>query len=194
MTDSRLQELKRAWEASGSVEDEAAYLRERVRVGDLTQERLELAAYCGHEGAGRATELVSKEPSQDLLAWIRGLNKWGSRKTLIALAHYVELHRRLLDNSDFEEDFTYLLRELLKTHAMAEEAIEALIVHAWECANWMSTDEELSIMLTLLRSLEFASSPCPESLDDVLESIERPHPSAREVVARGVLASTDLAF
>jgi len=34
------------------VEDEAAYLRERVRVGDLTQERLELAAWIG-SGAAR---------------------------------------------------------------------------------------------------------------------------------------------
>lgn len=55
MTDTRLQELERAWRASGSVEDEAAYLRERVRVGELTQERLELAAYCGHAGARRRT-------------------------------------------------------------------------------------------------------------------------------------------
>lgn len=55
MTDSRLQELKRAWEASGSVEDEAAYLRERVRVGDLTQERLELAAKLGQAAAVAAT-------------------------------------------------------------------------------------------------------------------------------------------
>ena len=39
MSDSRLQELKRAWEASGQVEDEAAYLRERVRVGDLRDRR-----------------------------------------------------------------------------------------------------------------------------------------------------------
>lgn len=51
MSDQRLRELERKWRESGSVEDEAAYLRERVRVGDLTQERLELAAYCGHEGA-----------------------------------------------------------------------------------------------------------------------------------------------
>lgn len=55
MTDSRLQELKRAWEASGSVDDEAAYLRERVRVGDLTQERLELAAYWGQVAARMVT-------------------------------------------------------------------------------------------------------------------------------------------
>ena len=59
MSDARLRELERRWRESGSTEDEAAYLRERVRVGDLTQERLELAAYCGHEGALRATGVRS---------------------------------------------------------------------------------------------------------------------------------------
>lgn len=54
MTDTRLQQLKRAWEASGSVDDEAAYLRERVRVGDLSIERAELTAYCGSTAAERA--------------------------------------------------------------------------------------------------------------------------------------------
>lgn len=54
VSDQRLRELERKWRESGSVEDEAAYLRERVRVGDLTQERLELAAHCGHEGARSA--------------------------------------------------------------------------------------------------------------------------------------------
>ena len=54
MSDAKLRELERKWKESGSVEDEAAYLRERVRAGDLTQERLELAAYFGHAAAGRA--------------------------------------------------------------------------------------------------------------------------------------------
>ena len=66
MTDTRLQRLKRAWEASGSVKDEAAYLRERVRVGELSQERLELAACCGHPGA---IELANVTPPEDLLDW-----------------------------------------------------------------------------------------------------------------------------
>lgn len=66
MTDFRLQELKRAWEASGSVEDEAAYLRERLRIGDLTPERLELAAQCGHKGAISALSdaLEPRSPAQ----------------------------------------------------------------------------------------------------------------------------------
>jgi len=89
MTDSRLQQLERAWEASGSPEDEAAYLRERVRVGELSRERLELAAYCRHEGA----EVVLGSPTQAQLslayseyleesgdsfaAWFQGVSSWG---------------------------------------------------------------------------------------------------------------------
>ena len=67
MSDQKLRELERRWRESGSVEDEAAYLRERVRVGDLTQERLELAAYCGHEGALRVTQLSPCQPSPEAL-------------------------------------------------------------------------------------------------------------------------------
>jgi hypothetical protein len=36
MSDERLRELERRWKETGSVEDEAKYLAERVRVGDLT--------------------------------------------------------------------------------------------------------------------------------------------------------------
>ena len=41
MSDSNLRGLERRWRETGSVDDEAAYLRERVRVGDLTQENSE---------------------------------------------------------------------------------------------------------------------------------------------------------
>jgi hypothetical protein len=51
MTDSNLRELERQFHASGSVEDEAAWLRARAQAGELSEERLELAAYCGHEAA-----------------------------------------------------------------------------------------------------------------------------------------------
>jgi len=54
MTDSRLQELERAWKASGSLEDGVAYLHERVRTGELSQERLRLASRCGDPAAARA--------------------------------------------------------------------------------------------------------------------------------------------
>lgn len=53
MTDSHLRELERRFRASGSAEDEAAWLLERVRNGDVSQEDAELASYLGHEAACR---------------------------------------------------------------------------------------------------------------------------------------------
>lgn len=51
MTDQRLREAERLARACPSLESEAALLHERLRAGTLSLERLELAAYCGHEGA-----------------------------------------------------------------------------------------------------------------------------------------------
>lgn len=56
VSDAKLRELERRWRETGAVEDEAAWLRERVRVGELTRERLFLAASCGHDGARVAAE------------------------------------------------------------------------------------------------------------------------------------------
>jgi hypothetical protein len=58
-TDAHLRDLERRFLQSGSSGDEAAWLLERVRVGDLTQKRLELAAYCGHVAAGTACRGVA---------------------------------------------------------------------------------------------------------------------------------------
>jgi hypothetical protein len=46
MSDARLREMERR-ASTGSVEDKARVLTERLRAGTLTRERLELAAYCG---------------------------------------------------------------------------------------------------------------------------------------------------
>ena len=72
--DEKLRDLERRFRQTGSPDDEAAWLLERVRVGDLTQERLELAAYCGHEGARRAVGQCGPEGA---LAWAQGLARWG---------------------------------------------------------------------------------------------------------------------
>tara|TARA_R110002072_G_scaffold59265_5_gene151001 strand:- start:639 stop:1361 length:723 start_codon:yes stop_codon:yes gene_type:complete len=51
VSDNHLRELEATWRASASVEDEAAYLVERVRVGELKQSRLELTASLGFPSA-----------------------------------------------------------------------------------------------------------------------------------------------
>lgn len=48
MSDTRLRELERRWKISGTVEDEAAYLLERVRVGNLSRENLKRLAKFDH--------------------------------------------------------------------------------------------------------------------------------------------------
>lgn len=86
MSDQKLRELERRLCETDSVEDEAAYLRERVRAGALNQERLELAAYCGHEGARRAVPCVSSA-ELSLLEWTQGLARWG-KVTLLHAAWF----------------------------------------------------------------------------------------------------------
>lgn len=89
MSDERLRELERRFRASGSVEDEAAWLRARVQAGELSSEKLELAAYCGWEAACAATGTMSKQVTtiDDLLTLGRGLESFSREsQTRAALA------------------------------------------------------------------------------------------------------------
>lgn len=51
MSDERARELERRWRESGLVEDRAAWLRERMRSGELPPEKLQLAAALGDAAA-----------------------------------------------------------------------------------------------------------------------------------------------
>ncbi len=51
MSDERLRELERRFRVSGSVENEAAWLRARMQAGELEQSKLELAAHLGYQAA-----------------------------------------------------------------------------------------------------------------------------------------------
>jgi hypothetical protein len=62
MSDQRLRELERRFRATGAPEDEAPLLQERLRRGDLSAARLELAAYLGHEGAALACKAEGIAP------------------------------------------------------------------------------------------------------------------------------------
>jgi hypothetical protein len=53
MSDERLRELERRWKGTGSVEEEAAWLRERVRVGEVPVARVRIAASLGHAASRR---------------------------------------------------------------------------------------------------------------------------------------------
>jgi len=60
VSDTRIRQLER--QRDGTPEAEAAYLRARIRCGSLTRERLELAAYCGDEGARLALACEDPHP------------------------------------------------------------------------------------------------------------------------------------
>lgn len=101
MSDARVRELERRWRETGAVDDEAAFLMERVRVGDLPKEGLELAAYCGHEASQAVTS--SRGPSEDtssrpswLEEMVRGLQTWG--KTAWVRAAIAASHCALTDS------------------------------------------------------------------------------------------------
>jgi hypothetical protein len=51
VSDDRLRGLERRWRASGALDDEVAWLSGRVRAGDLTRERIQIAALLGHSAA-----------------------------------------------------------------------------------------------------------------------------------------------
>ena len=84
MTDQALRELERGWRQSGSPEDEALLLRERLRVGELSARRAELASYLGYPAA---REAAAVEAPEDFAAWLGGLEAWeGDPRTRAALA------------------------------------------------------------------------------------------------------------
>ncbi len=73
MSDAVLRDLERRWRQTRSVDDEAAYLLRRVRAGDLSQPRLDLAAYCGHPAFAAA----GKQGPDRAEAFLVGLVPWG---------------------------------------------------------------------------------------------------------------------
>lgn len=64
VTDTRLRELERRYKQSGTVKDEAAWLLERVRAGELTDAQLQLFALLGHQGAASAVGTVPDRPTR----------------------------------------------------------------------------------------------------------------------------------
>lgn len=82
MSDERLQDLRRR-AAQREPGARAALLATRLRTGDLTQERLELAAYVGDEDALTMEHL---DPRRfPLESWARGIGRWGREAVLRAM-------------------------------------------------------------------------------------------------------------
>lgn len=92
MTDAKLRELERRWRETGAVEDETAYLQERVRAGTLDDHRLALAATMGCAGARRVLGLPDHEALEDPQEIAKRLSRWGKEalvRTAFAFARQV---------------------------------------------------------------------------------------------------------
>jgi hypothetical protein len=90
VSDASLRDLERCWRETGSDEDEAAFLRARVRAHDLLQERLALAAQVDHPGARSALELEPRA-EESLEAWVLALVPHGKPAVIVAGVALAEL-------------------------------------------------------------------------------------------------------
>lgn len=92
MADEELRQLFRRWKETGACADEAAYLSARVRAGELTLERLELAAWLGCEGATAVVSPDDAELSEVALASKRApIPRKGSADPSRALGRYAQV-------------------------------------------------------------------------------------------------------
>lgn len=99
MSDSRLRTLERRWIETGAVEDEAAWLRERLRAGGLSEEQLALAAHCAHEGArlalgakGSDTALPDPQDSVGVKQWLSAMPRPQDPLILVRVALEASRH------------------------------------------------------------------------------------------------------
>jgi hypothetical protein len=86
MSDRRLRELERRFRDTGSLEDEAAWLAERVRTRELRASRLHLCALLAHE-ASRLALSEEQERATDFADWLARLTQFGREAAIrVALA------------------------------------------------------------------------------------------------------------
>jgi hypothetical protein len=81
VSDERLRELERRWKETGSIEDEASWLAERLRLGRASKDMVALAAHCGHAAAQR----VRGEGAMDAAEWIRSVRGFGGEASVRAI-------------------------------------------------------------------------------------------------------------
>lgn len=84
MGDATLRALERRWHETGSHEDEASYLRARLKAGTLTRSQVELWAYCELPAALLVLPDPGPAPPTQLERWVEGLERFGRRPTAAA--------------------------------------------------------------------------------------------------------------
>ena len=83
--DERERELERRFQASRATDDEAAWLRERLRAGRLPEERLRIAAIVGHPAAALALGHEPPREPEPLAAALEACGRETALRALVAL-------------------------------------------------------------------------------------------------------------
>lgn len=158
MSDQRLRELERRWRDTGTAEDEAAYLLERMRTGRLDVRRVGAAAALGHVGAaltGVDKSQVSSGEWYDLLSLC--VDQLDAREQVRLICDCVEhtLHRweELAPDDSRPREALRLAREWADGHVDADE----LEVAANNAA--AASESTFSASLDRLPSDRLASDP-----------------------------------
>lgn len=161
MSDSKLRAAKRKWIETGMVDDEALYLRERLRVGNLKRRGLALLAHAGHPAAQM---LMDADDPNAFNVWVKGFGHW-STKIRIGLADLV-LRAAMERHPDLPQDALELgrraLQALPRRSTPGRQHLQELCLN--RAAQLWTTEDDAE---------EWYLAMCGEALRDPLEAIVR---------------------
>lgn len=85
MSDDDLRARERRWLETREVADEVLFLEACLRTGRVTRDRLELAAYCGHQPAAVVVQAATPVAPAERTEWAKTLfARWGKEVTVRA--------------------------------------------------------------------------------------------------------------
>jgi hypothetical protein len=139
VSDEGLRDLERLWKATGSLEDEAAFLRERVRAGRLEPAALELAARLGYAAARAALGTGASESAslEDVLRGFAACDKEGGllvRALAVVARRALEGMRRHVPESDPDELLEAIEAWCERPDRKHVQRIEAIRPRVFACA------------------------------------------------------------
>lgn len=186
MSDRRARQLERRWRETGSVEDQAAYLLERVRGGEIDRRRLDLVVYCGlipralvglpddyEPDFGQAERARLGWPVADLRSlreWVVGLDHWGVSVVARAAIAAVD----------------YLSRVVPRREALCAEVLTS--AQAWlVCAEDPPTSSAATRHATALRDAVRQLDALKATADPLAAIEEAPFPTEEQFLAAGIL-------
>ena len=190
MTDDRLRALGRRFRETGVVEDEVAWLSERVRAGELGEEQVRLAAWVGHEASsllsrrfaleplrsGDSPAFLRDPPTRNLAEWLLGIGAVSEALFLDAITAMVE--RAARESHDgyvlpvleacrlFRVDPSPGARELLDESVLRHSAIQDQ--HLSSAASWL---REATLSLVLGRRYGSMSTDHTQSTREAIEHL-----------------------